>query len=332
MTCSSSAATRSGDAGSATPENAARRAGSRASDKGSWLDSIDRQTRLAGHNRLALLLLTLGDAAVYGVNVFKVQEVTTVPTITRLPDTHPLVRGTARVRGRQIPVIDLPLALHAPITAPRHLVVAEFNRSVQAFLVDEVLRIVHIDVADIEPPRRGGDLLTAIARCAGEFVQILDLEALQAAALGGPPAVPQVRFEPGMAKGWRILLADDSRVARSQVERTLHALGAALVIVNDGREALEWLRGQARADRLDDLLMVISDIEMPAMDGYTLTAEIRKDPQLAGLYVLLHTSLPESVNQHMVQQVGADRFISKSNADDLARAVLERCEAAALAA
>ncbi|HEX7384502.1 MAG TPA: chemotaxis protein [Burkholderiaceae bacterium] len=329
MTCSSHAARADGRSAPAGDAGTAYPAGPRQKPRGGWLDSIDRQTRLAGHNRLALLLLTLGDNAVYGVNVFKVQEVTTVPTVTRLPDLHPLVRGAARVRGHQIPVIDLPRAMHASVAQPRHVVVAEFNGSVQGFLVDEVLGIVHIDVADVEPPRRGGDLLTAIARCADEFVQILDLEALQAMALGGPEPPTQAHLEPGTARGWRILLADDSRVARSQVERTLHALGAALVIVNNGREALDWLRAQAEADRLGDLLMVISDIEMPVMDGYTLTAEIRRDPLLAALYVLLHTSLPERVNRNMVVQVGADRFISKSNADELAQAVLERCKAAA---
>lgn len=295
-----------------------------------WLDSIDRQTRLAGHNRLALLLLTLGDGAIYGVNVFKVQEVLTAPTLTVLPGVHPLIRGVAQVRGKAVPVIDLPRAMGVDRSEAQHLVVAEFNRSVQAFMVDEVLRIVHVDVADVEPPRDGGGFLTSIARCAGQYVQILDLEALLAEALGGPAPLSEELAGTRPAEGWRILLADDSRVARTQVERTLSQIGAQLIAVNDGREALSWLQSEARLERLGDLLMVISDIEMPAMDGYALTSEIRRDPRLASLYVLLHTSLSGDFNRSMVQQVGADRFIAKFSADDLARAVLERLQQASL--
>lgn len=287
-----------------------------------WLDSIDRQTRLAGHNRLALLLLTLGDRGIYGLNVFKVQEVLTAPPVTVLPGAHRLVRGSTAVRGRAVPVIDLPLAMGADCDEPQHLIVAEFNRSVQGFLVDEVLRIVHVDVADVEPPRDGGGFLTSVARCAGQYVQILDLEALLAEALGGPPPLSATLAAGQPASGWRVLLADDSRIARTQVERILRQLGATVVTVNDGREALQWL--QAQPQPLDDLLMVISDIEMPAMDGYALTSEIRRDPKLAGLYVLLHTSLSGDFNRSMVKQVGADRFISKFSADELAQAVLER--------
>ncbi|HEU0196842.1 MAG TPA: chemotaxis protein [Nevskiaceae bacterium] len=292
-----------------------------------WLDSIDRQTRLAGHNRLALLLLTLGDSAIYGLNVFKVQEVLTLPPITVLPGAHPLVRGTVEVRGHALPVIDLPRAMAAQDAHPQHLIVAEFNRSVQGFLVDEVLRIVHVDVADVEPPAPGGEFLTSIARCAGQFIQILDLEALLAEALGGPASLSHELVDGKAASGWRILLADDSRTARTQVERIVRQLGAELVAVNDGRQALDWLQAESQAGHLDDLLMVISDIEMPVMDGYTLTSEIRHAPPLAGLYVLLHTSLSGDFNHSMVQQVGADRFISKFSADELARAVLDRVHA-----
>ncbi|TAM09053.1 MAG: chemotaxis protein CheV [Nevskiaceae bacterium] len=289
-----------------------------------WLDSIDRQTRLAGHNRLALLLLTLGDGAVYGVNVFKVEEILRAPPITLLPGAHPLIRGAAEIRGRPVPVIDLPRAMGCSGADPHHLVVAEFNRSVQAFLVDKVLRIVHIDVADVQPASESSPFLTSIAHFSEQYVQILDLEALLAEALGGPPQLSRHLAGSNDAKGWRILLADDSRIARSQVDRTLSPLGAQVIAVNDGRQALEWLQAQARAEQLDDLLMVISDIEMPVMDGYTLTSEIRHDPQLAHLYVLLHTSLSGDFNHSMVQQVKADRFIPKFSADELAQAVLDR--------
>jgi two-component system chemotaxis response regulator CheV len=102
------------------------------------------------------------------------------------------------------------------------------------------------------------------------------------------------------------------------------------VVVNDGREALDYLRSLAdRGPLAEQLLMVISDIEMPGMDGYALTAEIRRDPRLCELYVLLHTSLSGVFNKSMVQKVGANRFVPKFGADELAQGVIERLQASA---
>lgn len=297
------------------------------------LESIDRSTQLAGHNRLALLLFRLDARQIFGINVFKVLEVLRCPPLAQLPGAHPHIKGVVDLRGRVVPVIDLAKAIDAEVAEPaaaQHLVVTEFNRSVQAFLVAQVERIVHLDVGLLQtPPGGSGDgYLTAVARVGGQLVEIIDVEKVLSEILGGSPSLSEElvgeakKFEAGQLK---VLVADDSRVARTQIEKVLHQLGIETILVADGREALERLQAMAHAGPVSSqLLMVISDIEMPAMDGYRLTTEIRRDPQLQDLYVLLHTSLSGGFNNAMVQKVGADRFIAKFNSNELAQAVLER--------
>lgn len=297
------------------------------------LESIDRSTQLAGHNRLALLLFRLNERQVFGINVFKVLEVLRCPPLAQLPGAHPHVKGVVDLRGRVVPVIDLAKAIDCEAGAARpaqHLIVAEFNRSVQAFLVSQVERIVHLDVGTLQtPPGASSDgYLTAVARIGNQLIEIIDVEKVLAEILGGSPSLSDdlvgeaQRAEAGELK---VLVADDSRVARTQIEKVLNQLGIEAILVADGREALERLQGMAQAGPpSQQLLMVISDIEMPAMDGYRLTTEIRRDPRLRDLYVLLHTSLSGGFNNAMVQKVGADRFIAKFNSNELAQAVLDR--------
>ncbi|TXH05997.1 MAG: response regulator [Nevskiaceae bacterium] len=298
------------------------------------LESIDRSTQLAGHNRLALLLFRLDERQIFGINVFKVQEVLPRPRLSWMPSAHPLVRGIADIRGRMVPVIDLRKAVGGePIGDEHaaHVIVTEFNRSVQGFLVRGVDRIIHVGVETVQPPPHAGQdsYLTAITRYGEELVEIIDVEKVLADVVGELKGVDEPLLERARSMGkprGRVLVADDSKVARAQIERILTQVGIDCVLVRDGREALQFLQGLADQgkDVNDELLMVISDVEMPDMDGYTLTTEIRRDPRLRNLYVMLHTSLSGVFNNAMVQKVGADRFIAKFNSNELAEGVLER--------
>jgi two-component system chemotaxis response regulator CheV len=298
------------------------------------LDSIARSTQLAGHNRLALLLFRLDDRQYFGINVFKVREVIPAPPLSWLPSAHGNVAGVAEIRGRVVPVVDLARAIGVggDAGAGRHVIVTEFNRSVQGFLVRAVDRIVHVDVSTVEPPPSGPTgYLTATTRAIGELVSIIDVEKVLAEVTGEPPRLSAAMRERAGgigAGGLRVLVADDSRVARSQIERVLGEMGVPCVAVTNGREALRFLQDLADRGKKpeDELLMVISDVEMPDMDGYRLTTEIRKDPRLANLFVMLHSSLSGVFNNAMAEKVGADRFVAKFSADDLAESVLERLQ------
>lgn len=300
------------------------------------LESIDRSTQLAGHNRLALLLFRLGPRQMFGINVFKVQEVIRRPPLSSMPGEHPYIAGVADIRGRIVPVIDLQRAIGGETlgsSTGEHVIVAEFNRSTQGFLVSNVDRIVHVDVAQLQPPPTGSGegYLTAITRYNDQLVEIIDVEKVLAEVVGGSPELSEdLRDTAHMldAHGLKVLITDDSRVARNQIERVLQQVGVEAILVADGREALRQLQRMAEQGPLDEqLLMVISDVEMPNMDGYTLTTEIRRDPRLKDLYVMLHTSLSGIFNNAMIQRVGADRFVAKFSSDELAQGVIERLEA-----
>ena len=308
------------------------------------LNRIDQRTRLAGHNRLALLLFRLGGRQLFGVNVFKVQEVLRRPPLFQLPGLPGQFCGVADVRGRSVPVLDLGLAISHPERtsepdAPGYLVVTEFNRSVQGFLVGEVERIINIAVEDIHPPPDLGEdssYLTAVTRFQDTLVQVIDVESVLADILQTrmDVALSADMMLPAGSPPLQVLVVDDSRMARQQIRGVLDQLGVGTTLLSDGRQALEHLLQihAAGEDPAERYAMVISDIEMPAMDGYTLTTEIRRHPGLAGLYVLLHTSLSGVFNNAMVERVGANAFVAKYSPNELAEHVMVRLRRVAAAA
>jgi len=303
----------------------------------SILDSVNQRTQMVGQNRLELLLFKLRGKQVYGINVFKVREVLQCPELTELPQRNPVVRGVAHIRGATISVIDLSLAVGGPSLGDVQncfVVIAEYNRKVQGFLVKSVERIVNMNWSDIHPPPKGAgktSYLTAVTDIDGEIVEIIDVEKILAEITPSDEVVSQEMVEQHAGKAPEdkvVLIADDSSVARGQIKRTIEQLGFKTHVCKDGREALEFLEGIVEDGTPVDneVLLLISDIEMPEMDGYTLTAEIRNNDKLNHLWVMLHTSLSGVFNEAMVQKVGANDFIPKFNPDELAQAVQKRMD------
>jgi len=298
------------------------------------LDSVNQRTQLVGQNRLELLTFRLMGRQRYGINVFKVKEVLQCPKLTSMPNLHPLVKGIAHIRGHTVSVIDLSLAIGGRPTTDLDkcfVVIAEFNRTIQAFLVSSVERIINMHWEAILPPPDGAGkahYLTAVTNIDNELVEILDVEKILAeiapvdetmdSAIG--EEIAQAEQEKPIVR--RILIADDSTVARKQVERAITSIGFEVVSVKDGKEAYNKLIEMAQEGNIyDQISLVISDIEMPEMDGYTLTAEIRRHADLKDLYVILHSSLSGVFNQAMVERVGANSFIAKFNPDEFGAAV-----------
>lgn len=300
----------------------------------SVMHSVDQRTQLAGHNRLELLLFRLSGRQRFGINVFKIQEVVHCPPLTQIPHSHAVVRGVATMRGKTIPVIDLGMAIgRSPVEKLSNcfMVVAEYNRSTQGFLVGGVERIVNLNWEEILPPPKGSgkdSYLTAVTRFENELIEIIDVEKVLAEVCHPPTEVSQElagNIEDKI-RHQHVLVVDDSSVARNQVKRTLEQIGVGCTLADNGRGALKLLREWAdNGDpKLAHLAVVVSDIEMPEMDGYTLTTEIRKDPRFTDLYVMLHTSLSGTFNNAMVVKVGANHFIPKFKPDELAQAVVDR--------
>jgi len=299
------------------------------------LDSIDQRTKLVGENRLELLTFRLKGSQLFAMNVFKIQEVLQLPKLNLLPQSNPVVAGVTTVRGNTISVIDLSQAIgRSPIVQDEtaNIIVTEYNRSIQAFLIGSVDRIVNLNWEDVLAPPKAtgrGHFLTAITNIDGKIVEIIDVERVLSDVISfdshiSEDVLDQALFE--KAQGMDVLLVDDSPVAIGQVKSALLQLGLNVMVETDGLKGLrrlQRLQGEGY-DFASKMLLVITDAEMPEMDGYSLTTEIRKDPALKDLYVILHTSLSGSFNEAMVKKVGCDDFLSKFQPDLLAHTVQDR--------
>lgn len=307
----------------------------------SLLSNIDQKTNIVGQNRLELLLFRLNSQQPFGINVFKVREVLQCPELSALPGAHPNVRGIAHLRGEPVTVIDLSMATGGqPITdlTNAYVLVTEYNRHTQGFLVAGVDRIISSNWEQIMPAPQGAGkahYVTAVTKVDNKLVQILDVEKVFFEISPVDETVSESVKEKSKELDFKnlvVLVADDSAVARNQVKRALGAIGVEIQTVNDGRLALDWLLAKAQelgGDVSAKVPLLISDIEMPEMDGYTLTAEIKANEHLKNIHVILHSSLSGVFNNAMVSKVGADQFIAKFHPDELVSAVQQWMHSAA---
>ncbi|MEZ8143817.1 chemotaxis protein CheW [Enterovibrio norvegicus FF-33] len=304
----------------------------------SILDSVDSRTRLVGENRLELLIFQLGTRQLFAINVFKVREVLKVPHLNQMPGSHPKICGVATIRGNAIPVIDMRQSVGMrPLEKDQdaNLIVTEYNRSIQAFLVGKVVYIKNMGWNEImEPPSTGrGNYLTAIAKLEHEnehkLVEIIDVEKVLAEIVSYDIGISEEVLDQDLSHhlmGRKVLVVDDSSTARKQVTETLKQLGIECIEMKNGAHALNLLKSWCDEGKkvTDEILLMITDAEMPEMDGYKLTSEVRADSRMSNLYVALNTSLSGSFNEAMVEKVGCDRFVSKFQPDLLVDVVQTR--------
>ncbi len=303
------------------------------------LESVDQRTRLVGQNRLELLLFRLGKNQLFAINVFKVKEVLKLPKLNAIPNSNQYIVGVCNMRGITVPVIDLSWAIgmkKTPINSDSHMVVSEYNGSIQGFLVSDVERILNLDWSSVMPPPTTAGrahYLTAITRLDdNSLIEIVDVEKVLSEISPFSTEIAEELMNEKLqevARGKEILVVDDSQTARDQVRRTLAHLDINIVEAVNGTDGLQQLKAFASmGDVTEKFFMVITDAEMPEMDGYRLTTEIRNDPELKDLYIVLHTSLSGNFNKAMVQKVGCDDFLPKFEANRLAEKVLERLKEA----
>lgn len=305
---------------------------------------IDERANLTSSNQFELLLFRLGEAPgtdrreLFGINVFKVREIMVMPTITAMVNAPPNVMGVANIRGQIIPVINLAaVAGCTPKSGLTILLVTEFARSTQGFAVEEVNEIVRLEWNQaLSAEGQGGGLVTSIARLDGDaentrLVQVLDVEKIlrdvmpqtQQTALSA--SAGSVVLPPGTV----VLAADDSGVARSIIEQGFKSMGIPYIMTKTGKEAWERLQTiatQAKAEGKtvrDKIALMLTDLEMPEMDGFTLTRNIKNDGRFAGIPVVIHSSLTGTTNEGHVAAVGADAYIAKFAADELAATLRE---------
>jgi two-component system, chemotaxis family, chemotaxis protein CheV len=313
--------------------------------KTSAMKDIDERTNLAGNSMFELLLFRLGEAAgtqkreLFGINVFKVREIMVMPEVTAMVNAPASVMGVANIRGQMIPVVNLPLITGCnPTKGLGILLVTEFARTTQAFAVEEVNEIVRLEWKQVlSAEGTGGGLVTSIARLDGNaentrLAQVLDVEQIlrdvfpeQHQAIDENTSMPKVTIPPGSV----ILAADDSAVARMMIEQGLKAMNVEYIMTKTGKEAWERLQamhseaaahGKSIRDRV---ALVLTDLEMPEMDGFTLTRNIKQDPRFSGLPVIIHSSLTGTTNEGHVKSVGADAYVAKFVAEELGATIRE---------
>lgn len=298
----------------------------------SIIEKVDRLTRLAGRNRLELLLFRLKSNQIFGINVFKVREVLKCPPLRPIPHSHYQMRGVFHARGQTITVIDLSAVLGQGAsegTSDEFVIVTEYSGHVQGYLVQQVIRIVNLRWDDVKPPPVGigsANYLTAVTTLDNQLVEILDVERVLAEIIGMEVEISEDKLAENIPLRdipRRVFIADDSAVARRSITRVMEQLNIEYELAENGSEALEKLRAYAEQGPITErFAMLLSDIEMPQMDGYTLTKIIKSDPAMKGLYVCLHTSLSGSFNDSMAQSVGADKLVAKFDPDELASIVM----------
>ena len=305
------------------------------------LKNIDARTKLAGTNKLEILMFSLGKDVrsgreeTFGINVFKVREVMRIPEITRAPEMPPAVEGMTSLRGALVPVIDLAKYIGMESdSAPGIMIVTEYNGHTQGFLVKAVDNILRLDWSAMRVPPEMlvaelGGLVTAITELKDKrLVMMLDVEKVLAET--GHFGSDEMIFKAVKHLGKEnrtVFFADDSSVARNQIARTLEAMGVRSISAINGRKAWDELSRMADYSEtsntpLKDMVQVIlTDVEMPEMDGYMLTRKIKSDKRFNGIPVLMHSSLSSSSNQQLGKAVGVDEYVPKFEPQKLSQAL-----------
>ncbi len=314
--------------------------------RGREMSSISEEarglSRLTGTDVLQLLLFrigTLGNGVreLFAINVFKVREVLFLPTITPMPGGPAHVLGVANIRGQIMPVIDLAAVAGASAKQCKYLLVTEFQRSTQGFAVEDVEEIVRLQWSDVLSAHEHavGGAITSIAKLPSEAGQSRLAQVLDAEKVLGEVLFPQAMEMESVRTGVRlglsseqvVVIADDSAVARSQIAMVLKGMEAKYVLTRTGREAWEKIReladaahreGRRAAERI---ALVLTDLEMPEMDGFTLTRMVKGDAALKMIPVIVHSSLTGRANEEHARQAGAEDYVGKFAPDELAEAL-----------
>jgi two-component system chemotaxis response regulator CheV len=285
------------------------------------LDHIDARTNLAGTNKMEILLFNLGTEERFGINVFKVKEVSQAGKITRTPNMPQGVDGIVSLRGHVMPVLNLAKFMGIREEEPHQtMMVAEYNNHILGFLVKDVDRIIRVDWDKVRPTEGmlsdKDALITAITNLDdGSLVSILDVEQILSNAFGEAIVGNVERIE--SAHDLCVFFADDSMVARRKIIEVLDRMGVKHIQSNNGQEAWDRLRAMADAAQSsgqnlhDQIQVILTDAEMPAMDGYVLTQYVKNDRRFEGIPVVMHSSLSSDANRAMGKRVGVDYYVPK---------------------
>jgi two-component system chemotaxis response regulator CheV len=291
----------------------------------SSLDEALQRTNLSQSNQMEMLTFRLTDNQLYAINVFKIIEIIECPRrIDRMPNAHPAVKGALDFRGNALAVIDLSEAVGLP-TKPFHdelayIIICEYNRSLTAFIVHAPDTLLTRSWSDIHKPEGVSALsLVAIAYAeSGEAIMLLDIESILSSVVGIDRDLSSATMTDAVGKGSgkHVLVVDDSRTAIMLLQSVLDKMGFTNTALMSADKALEYLEKEH-----ENVDLVISDIEMPGMDGFTFTRALRDNRDYKNLKVILHSSMSNPSNQLKAEQSGANKFVAKFDPDSLSEEI-----------
>ncbi|MEO5331157.1 MAG: chemotaxis protein [Magnetococcus sp. YQC-5] len=296
---------------------------------------VDKRTQLAFSNEMEMLTFYLTDQQLYGLNVFKIIEIVETPKeISRIPHSHPTIKGEINFRGRPINLIDLgeylgmePIEYKNKVS---YALICEYSTTIQGFLVAQPNVLVTKSWDEIIKPSGSlyeNSCLTAITYLDGIPIQIIDVEKVLNEIIGIDITISTTwieQIQKVVKKEHHILAVDDSRAACQLIKAVLNQMGIQHTVVDDAPKALELLEASINQNGRSSYTMVFTDIEMPLMDGFTFTRKVKQNPKLAKIYVAINSSLSNKSNQDKARQMGADDFIPKFTPDNMAKTVLEQ--------
>ncbi|AIR60070.1 chemotaxis protein [Cedecea neteri] len=318
----------------------------------SFQKDIDERANLALSNKFELLLFRLGTSQhdskseLYGINVFKLREIVPMPKINRAAGMESPLLGMANIRDQIIPVIDLPAVTGCkPTTGLNLLLITEYARSTQAFAVESVENIIRLDWSQVHAAEAGVSSrnITSIATIddpltGKDLALVLDVEQILYDIIPSGRDVNIAAIEEKtytLKPGAVAIVAEDSKVARSMLEQGLKGMGIPAIMHATGLEAWEKIKliaADAKASGTpitDKIGLVLTDIEMPEMDGFTLTRNIKTEPSLKHIPVVIHSSLSGSANEDHVRKVGANGYVAKFDVAELSSVIHKALEDAA---
>ena len=296
----------------------------------SSLDEALQRSNLSQSNQMEMLTFRLTDNQLYGINVFKIIEIIECPRrIDRMPNSHPAVKGVLDFRGNALAVIDLSEAVGLPAKEFHdelaYIIICEYNRSLTAFVIHAPETLLTRSWSDIHKPEGVNAVsLVAIAYAdSGEAIMLLDIETILSNVVGierdlSTAAMTEVE---GKGSGRHVLVVDDSRTAIMLLQSVLDKMGFTHTAVMSADKALEYL--EKEHGRVD---LVISDIEMPGMDGFTFTRTLREHSDYKNLKVILHSSMSNPSNRLKAEQSGANKFVAKFDPDSLSEEIFSLVE------
>lgn len=278
-----------------------------------------------------LLLFKLSSIQLFALGTLKIREIIPFCPLSLLPGNHSMVIGTASIRGQITPIIDMAKAVGYPQVKKEEyqncsIIITDCQRRVVGFLVRSIENITMFNWRNITAPcaSLGNQVyLTGVLDIDGKLVQLLDIELIISTIF--PSSEDQMRpslidIDREKLKAMNIILIDDSSIARRQLSDALDGINIPYQVCNNGLDALDKMKEQAAKGQPFDI--VVSDIEMPGIDGYELAFEIRNDPMLSETYLILHTSLSSAICVDRAHQVGAHEALAKFDATELIKAML----------